>query len=233
MMTLALDAATYVGTVAILHGTRVIAEGEAAMRGREVERLMPAVAAVLEAAAIEPAAIGRIVCGMGPGNFTSLRIAASIAKGLASGLRCRLYAASSLGLIVGGATELGPGRYLAVLDAMRNQMYVQPFILDARDCVSMLAPYERVDRGAVREALERFGATHVVGPGEVIAGLPGMHSAGGRGLLACSPHARGVARLSDGDVCIVDLATWEPDYGRLAEAQVKWEATHGRNLPTG
>jgi tRNA threonylcarbamoyladenosine biosynthesis protein TsaB len=28
----------------------------------------------------------------------------------------------------------------------------------------------------------------------------------------------------------VDLASWEPDYGRLAEAQVRWEAAHGRSL---
>jgi tRNA threonylcarbamoyladenosine biosynthesis protein TsaB len=27
-----------------------------------------------------------------------------------------------------------------------------------------------------------------------------------------------------------DLASWEPSYGRLAEAQVKWEAAHGRSL---
>ena len=31
----------------------------------------------------------------------------------------------------------------------------------------------------------------------------------------------------------VDLASWEPAYGRLAEAQVKWEAAHGRPLQTG
>jgi tRNA threonylcarbamoyladenosine biosynthesis protein TsaB len=30
-----------------------------------------------------------------------------------------------------------------------------------------------------------------------------------------------------------DLATWEPNYGRLAEAQVKWEAAHGRALTAG
>ena len=28
----------------------------------------------------------------------------------------------------------------------------------------------------------------------------------------------------------VDLDAWEPSYGRLAEAQVKWEAAHGRPL---
>jgi tRNA threonylcarbamoyladenosine biosynthesis protein TsaB len=29
---------------------------------------------------------------------------------------------------------------------------------------------------------------------------------------------------------IKDLANWEPSYGRPAEAQVRWEATHGRTL---
>jgi tRNA threonylcarbamoyladenosine biosynthesis protein TsaB len=28
----------------------------------------------------------------------------------------------------------------------------------------------------------------------------------------------------------VSLDAWEPAYGRLAEAQVKWEAAHGRPL---
>jgi hypothetical protein len=28
----------------------------------------------------------------------------------------------------------------------------------------------------------------------------------------------------------VDLATWEPQYGRVAEAQAKWEREHGRPL---
>ena len=28
------------------------------------------------------------------------------------------------------------------------------------------------------------------------------------------------------------MTTWEPDYGRKAEAQVRWEAAHGRELET-
>jgi hypothetical protein len=32
---------------------------------------------------------------------------------------------------------------------------------------------------------------------------------------------------------VADLASWEPSYGRLAEAQVKWEAEHGRPLARG
>lgn len=44
-----------------------------------------------------------------------------------------------------------------------------------------------------------------------VTGLPRLHM-----LLSSAPA--------------VDLASWEPSYGRLAEAQVKWEATHGRPL---
>jgi tRNA threonylcarbamoyladenosine biosynthesis protein TsaB len=46
------------------------------------------------------------------------------------------------------------------------------------------------------------------------------------------PHARGAARMIDEITASgpCDLNTWEPAYGRLAEAQVKWEAAHGRPL---
>ncbi len=46
-----------------------------------------------------------------------------------------------------------------------------------------------------------------------------------------SPHARGFAQLiRDGIAQPVEMATWEPNYGRKAEAQVRWEAAHGREL---
>jgi hypothetical protein len=50
---------------------------------------------------------------------------------------------------------------------------------------------------------------------------------------SASPMARDVARLVPGAfLAPVAIAGWEPDYGRLAEAQVKWEKTHGRPLGT-
>ena len=45
------------------------------------------------------------------------------------------------------------------------------------------------------------------------------------------PHARGFALLiRDGIAQPVEMTSWEPNYGRKAEAQVRWEATHGREL---
>ena len=87
MLTLAIDAATYEGTVAIVRGGRVLAQRAATMRGEHEERLMPAVVSVLQDAGLDVSRLERIACGAGPGSFTSLRIAASIAKGLAVALR--------------------------------------------------------------------------------------------------------------------------------------------------
>src|SRR6185503_2736954 len=105
-----------------------------AMRGRDSELLMPAVSEALEQAGCGVAGVRRIVCGAGPGSFTSLRIAASIAKGIAVGRAVPLYAVPSLALIVAGNVSDGPRgarRYLAALDALRGESYVAEFEHDA------------------------------------------------------------------------------------------------------
>src|SRR4029079_16075830 len=123
MITLALDAPTYAGEVALLDGTRVLAEESVAMKGAEHERLMPAIASALTHACVDIDAVGRVVCGAGPGSFTSLRIAGAIAKGIASGVGVPLFALPSMALIAGGA-DVRRGRYLTVVDALRGEAYV-------------------------------------------------------------------------------------------------------------
>jgi tRNA threonylcarbamoyladenosine biosynthesis protein TsaB len=219
MITLALDASTYRGSVAILDDERLVVQTTAAMRGRESEELMPAVDWALREAGSSVAAVDRIVCGAGPGSFTSLRIAASISKGVAVGRGVPLLAVSSLALIVAGNVSDGPRgarRYLAALDALRGEAYVAEFEHDA-GAVRPVGEMRLVPTEDVRSTAEAIGA-RPVGPD-----LPD-------GWL---PHARGVALmlpviLGAGPV---NLAAWEPVYGRMAEAQVKWEAIHGRALP--
>ena len=58
---------------------------------------------------------------------------------------------------------------------------------------------------------------------------------GGEGEIRSRPRANGVARI-EGLLAArgpVDVRSWEPAYGRLAEAQVRWESAHGRPLPRG
>ena len=218
VITLVLEASTYAGSAAVIDGSRVVAERAVAMRGREHEALMPAVAEVLADAGVGPGAVERVVCGAGPGSFTSLRIAGAIAKGIALAAVCPLVPVSSLALVVASREPFAPGRYLAAIDALRGEHYVALFDVDAEGVLRALGPELRVPS---TEVLERAAAHDAlpVGPGR-------------EGSAHVDPRAAAAARLADvlDATAAADLAGWEPAYGRLAEAQVKWEATHGRSL---
>ncbi|MFL5639663.1 MAG: tRNA (adenosine(37)-N6)-threonylcarbamoyltransferase complex dimerization subunit type 1 TsaB [Gemmatimonadaceae bacterium] len=253
---LAIDGSTYEGSVALLRGSHVVAERTlkeedgAAPRAGRGERLMPAIADCLREADIARGEIARIVCGSGPGSFTSLRVAGSVAKGLAAGLSVDLYAVSSLLLTVTGAKPPVPsGEYLSVLDAMRGEFFAAritksdwasegtrrmlnvadiDWSIDAKEIDSSTAlgvrslqpgPTAIMSRHDLDQVRVRDRALKIIGPGQDID---------------ARPHARGVAPILDWitQQGAVDLASWEPDYGRLAEAQVRWEAAHGRKLTT-
>jgi tRNA threonylcarbamoyladenosine biosynthesis protein TsaB len=218
MITLALEASTYAGSAALLRDDELVAERSVAMRGREHEALMPAVAELLVEQDIVPGEIDQVVCGAGPGSFTSLRIAGAIAKGMALAAVCPLIPISSLALLVASHEPVEAGRFLAVLDALRGEHYVGLFeVTDARE-TRALGPELRIPSGEIAERAAQAHA-RVVG-----SGLPVDH--------VTTPRAGAVARLGAMLAAApeADLATWEPAYGRQAEAQVKWEATHGRAL---
>ncbi len=208
MITLALDASTYEGTVAVLDGARSRATGETAMRGRDAERLMPEVEATLKRAGVTLAHVDRIACGAGPGSFTSLRIAGSLAKGMALGAAKPLFAVSSLALIV-AANVTEKGDYLALLDAIRGDYFAACFTFDGTK-VSAAGEPMLTPKGNIESLAARLRAK-AVGPDFI---------------GSWQPSARGVIRLEAGLTASgpVDLANWEPTYGRLPEAQLKLEA---------
>jgi tRNA threonylcarbamoyladenosine biosynthesis protein TsaB len=220
MISLVLEASTYAGSVALLDGDQVIAERSLAMRGKDEEALMPAVAEALSHAGVTIARLNRVVCGAGPGAFTSLRIAGSIAKGLALSRGIPLIPVSSLALLLASQPALATagGRYLAVLDAMRDEQYAQLYVLSAHGALMDEGPPFMVPTSRVIEHAHELNAV-LVGPS----------------YQSVPPHARGAARITNiiDATAPADLASWEPAYGRRAEAQVKWEAEHGRPLVAG
>jgi tRNA threonylcarbamoyladenosine biosynthesis protein TsaB len=219
LISLAIDASTYVGTLAVIHDQSVVARGEATMRGREAEALMPAVADTLRRAGVRTHDLSRIVCGAGPGSFTSLRIAASIAKGIAVGTGCPLFAVSSLALLAVGGDRPPTGSYLAVLDALRGEAYVGGYrIMDDGD-VTMILAEQLVRHEEVAAAAAAIGAM-TVGAGQGIERAPHAVAAAALGRLLV-------------DAGPVELGAWEPRYGRKAEAQMRWEASNRRPLPFG
>ncbi|MEP7000965.1 MAG: tRNA (adenosine(37)-N6)-threonylcarbamoyltransferase complex dimerization subunit type 1 TsaB [bacterium] len=221
MITLVVEASTYAGSAALLDGSTLLGQCSVAMRGKEHEALMPAVATLLAESGRRPEEIERIVCGAGPGSFTSLRIAASIAKGIALASGATLIPVSSLALLVASHEPQTPGRYIATVDAMRGESYVQEFEVGPAGDVRAIGEIEVIPTSTVDQFADSAGA---------IALGPTRHA----GALVV-PHARAAAHITNqlDATAPADLAGWEPRYGRLAEAQVKWEAEHGRPLQPG
>jgi tRNA threonylcarbamoyladenosine biosynthesis protein TsaB len=217
-VTLALDAAASIGTIAVLRDGALVAERTVEMRSDGDERYFPAILETLTAAGADTSGLARVVCGAGPGSFTALRVAGAIAKGIALGKGCPLFAVPSLALIVASAPQTSqPGsRWLATLDAMRGDRYAALVEVGEAGAVGAVESLGLFGADALAARAAALGATRI-GPGEAVPAMP---------------HARGLARCLQlvASAGPVDLASWEPAYGRLAEAQVRWEATHGRPL---
>jgi tRNA threonylcarbamoyladenosine biosynthesis protein TsaB len=205
---LVIDASTYRGTVAVFRDRAVASSVQATMRGAHSEALMPAVDEALRNAGLTVSDLSRVVCGEGPGSFTSLRIAGAIAKGICFGRGIPLFAVSSLGLAA--ANTSATGTLIVTIDALRDEWYAAVFERNAAGVVTARTPVSLV-------AKDDIGA-YAAGVGPVVAGA--------------EPDAAACAALFDEIEARgpVELDRWEPSYGRLAEAQVKWEAAHGRPL---
>jgi len=135
---------------------------------------------------------------------------------MASALDIPVFAVSSMALVVAG-DAFADGAYVVAIDALRGELYVGRYAI-----AGGVVAEEESPRIISMDAVHRLAAEHgarIVGPASV------------DGAEHAMPRARAVARLDHMLGAAVDLAAWEPSYGRLAEAQVRWEAAHGRALP--
>ena len=125
---------------------------------------------------------------------------------------------SSLALLVASREPQRAGRFLAAVDAMRGEQYVQLFDAEADGSVSPIEALKLVPTADVDRIAEEFAAM-AIGPSRHGIEL----------VIPIASAAVRITKLIDATIP-ADLAAWEPGYGRLAEAQVKWEAAHGRPL---
>lgn len=224
---LVIESSTAEGSVALLSKGVVTAavgfSARDAVTGVRTEGLAPAVAECLAESGVSAGRLTAVICGAGPGGFTSLRCAAAVAKGICAALSIPLYAVSSLELMAHGVVHreadgavVSDGNYVAALSAGRGEWFASRFSCDAQG-VREFSTAELVSESGLQSLMLRDGA-RLVGAGLEIDVHPRAEAA-----VSC------LARIeADGPV---SLDQWEPTYGRLAEAQVRWEVTHGRALP--
>jgi N6-L-threonylcarbamoyladenine synthase len=109
--------------------TLIAADDHPARRQANV-RLMPAIDALFAANGLSRADVACVVCGLGPGSFTGVRIGVATAKGIARGLRVPLFGVSTLDAVAWGVWLAGiRGNLGVVADAMRGEVYPARFML--------------------------------------------------------------------------------------------------------
>ena len=147
MNILAIETATDACSCALEYSGTIVARHAAAPR-RHTELLLPMIDSVLAEAGAGLGALDAIAFGRGPGSFTGLRIACSVAQGLGFGTQCPLVAVSTLQVIAAGMHRArGVPRVLVALDARMGEVYWGGFEWDGVTMApvfeeSVLPPHE-------------------------------------------------------------------------------------------
>lgn len=240
MIWLAMDTSTTTLAVAVMRDGEVLAAMHDRAERNHSIRLVPAIEQLLADAGVAKADIGAIACGRGPGSYTGVRIAATVAKTYAWALGVPLYGVSSLAALAlsavlergADAAQVGDG-LVPVMNARRGQAYTALYEVARTDAGAWTV--DGVEPDGNRLAAEWFAAMpherawRVVG--ETDAFVDALQAAGDE--VAAAAHyvdmradAIGLlaqARLARGEAAD-DVHSFVPNYTQLAEAEVKWLA---------
>lgn len=226
MNILALDTAGQGCSVALLAGERLIERHEAAPR-RHAASLLPLAEECLAEAGLALRELDAAAFGRGPGSFTGLRIATSVAQGIAFGAGLPVVPVSNLAAGAAAALRLhGWRRVLVAFDARMDEVYAGAFEIGADGlprCVgeeALLTPAALAlpERAAAGAASDWYGA------GSAFAAWPEL---AGRLRLAAAdadiaPLARDLLGLAAAALARGDAVAAEDALPVYLREQVAW-----------
>ena len=217
MLSLALETSTRLGSIAVGDGDTLISECALAVRAMHSETVLDEVERMLARARIGVDGIERVIIGAGPGSFTGVRIAASLAKGWGHAGRVPLFAYSSLRSV---AASAGRERVCALFDARRGEVYGAAYADGPLEAPVRGPEACGIDRWI--EGLEDRGSWSFAGEG-AIRHRARIEACGARVLPAFLGVPRAGAllwlaeRLPAG--LVMDVDAWEPRYVRSSGAE--------------
>lgn len=191
MKLLALDTSTEACSVALALDGDIVERYE--IEPRHGERLLPMVQALLAESGVALTQLDAIAFGRGPGSFTSLRIGAGVAQGLAFGADLPVVPVSSLAALAQG---VGASHVLAAFDARMRQVYWGAYVRGADGLVKLAGAEVVTDPAQVplpdAQAWTGAGSGWDVYHTALDERLGGAVQGWTPGL---TPHAQAVARL--------------------------------------
>lgn len=121
MIRLAIDTSTMTQSIALEVEGKVVSAREMRLRIGHSETLLRNVQETLASAEVQRSDIDEIVCGLGPGSFTGVRIGLSFALGVARARQIPIYGVDSMRAFL---AYCPPALHVAVaLDARKSEVY--------------------------------------------------------------------------------------------------------------
>lgn len=232
-VTLAIDTVAGRGSVAL--GVDGSVRECAELPNREHARtLLPRSLELLQRNAMAVADLTEIIVADGPGSFTGIRIGLATASGvMRQRPRVKLLTASSLLAAAHRAAELG-SPVAAIYDALRGEVFAAIYDFSGGQLTTLLEPtlmtFDALRKGPTSAATVTGDCTDTYAA--AIEDWTGRPAAGEKFRNCFATSLIELAEFPGALRYIENLRTFEPAYGRLAEAQVRWEKLHERKLPS-
>lgn len=225
MNVLAIDSSNLVMGVAVTSGGKVLGELMTNSRKNHSERLMPAIAGLLDNVGLGPGDLDRIAVAEGPGSYTGLRIGVTIAKMLAWTLKKELVGVSSLEVVAQNARYFS-GYIAPFFDARRGQVFAGLYQYKNGKVISSMPDRLVLIKDWIEglKALNRpllFLSNDLEKWNDLLNTVP-LAVFGDKPQNV--PHAAELARLGEEKQPVPDIHHFLPAYLRLAEAEAKWLA---------
>ena len=152
MLTLAIDTATKVCSIALCRDQEVLAEYTINMGMTHSEGLLPQIEQLLNRCKVEKNSIELLAVSMGPGSFTGLRIGLATAEAMAYSWHCCLHGVDTLEALAYNIPLEGI-LLSPVLDAQKGNYYQALYKWEAGQLVK-LSPVEVVSKDRLLEKIK-------------------------------------------------------------------------------
>ncbi|MFT3905535.1 MAG: tRNA (adenosine(37)-N6)-threonylcarbamoyltransferase complex dimerization subunit type 1 TsaB [Steroidobacteraceae bacterium] len=201
MKLLAVECATEQLSVALLIDAQVRERMQLARGPAHGEAMLPLVAELLAEAQLGLAALDAIAVGRGPGAFTGVRLAISVAQGLAYSVGLPVIPVSTLAAVAWHAVERVPeaAGVLVCQDARMAEVYTCAYAIEASGLRALTEERLCAPQAAQWPAAAVDAAALWLGAGSGFAAYPTLPPAPGSGvriLADTPPGAAQVARLA-------------------------------------
>jgi len=227
---LALDTSSRVQTLALVQGDTLLARRQHVANNNHAATLLHNISDIMTQHDMELGQLDLIVCGLGPGSFTGLRVGLANAKAIALSTGAGLVGISSLEAMARPVWSARKECVFALADARRGEVYLSAF---SRDFVALCPEVAITPSDALLriEARAHDEPVSVVGSGleafkGVFADLGSNVSCFGEGWDCPSPFS--LALLGRARAQESGTENWkvlEPNYIRPSDAKVSPKAS--------